>query len=552
METNKTIDVKTQSRKEDITMDSTEKTSKILHTQHSRFRWGFDPLNPVHFGPGFIRVYLCLSAVAFALAFLTILAPAAAAAERPEIAIITRDQTPLRAAPRAAAPQQAVLWQGEMVEIRGERLDYLQVYDPGRERAGFVHVNRARRIRLTAEEAPGLLAVVRFLRDTPGAEALGIGLAVAYVHAAPADTFPGAGGIEALDALGSLADRLARRASSGAARSRAAETALAAHLDVASRYGIRFTSHERDGRMQICYDGDAFHQVLAMPSSPVQRAHAALALTRQECVAPDLLPLERVRVDEWRAEVLDEVEAAALPRYLRNRVLMRRAGVWSGLAFQRARKGEAAEAAARRALAELAGIDKAELTDADVRSYNDAAIRVSASRWAAMPAPAGGKGKRPYIDTEPGQPGETCILLLDERHDAANPLAKRCTYGIVWASSATLNREGSALALAVQPLDAWREVWVFRKQARGWTVRVLPPDAAVPGLGYAEFAGWVPGGRQMLVAREARGEGKYRRSFEVVRLDTLAVARRAGDPGILDAFRRWQDPAWKLQTVSLR
>ena len=62
----------------------------------------------------------------------------------------------------------------------------------------------------------------------------------------------------------------------------------------------------------------------------------------------------------------------------------------------------------------------------------------------------------------------------------------------------------------------------------------------------------MPGGSEILVAREAKGEGKYRKSFEVVRLDTLSVARQAGDPEILGAFKRWQDPAWKQHTLSLR
>jgi hypothetical protein len=157
------------------------------------------------------------------------------------------------------------------------------------------------------------------------------------------------------------------------------------------------------------------------------------------------------------------------------------------------------------------------------------------------------------IITAAGESGETCVSLVDAKSAAEKPLVTRCTYGIVWTSSATSNREGTALALAVQPMDTWREMWLFRREADGWwTVSVLPPATTAPGIGYAEFAGWVPGGRQMLVAREARGEGKYQRNFEVMRLDTLAVARHAGDPGVLGAFQRWQDPSWKEQTLSVR
>jgi len=478
----------------------------------------------------------------------------AAAGESPDTAIITRDRTSLRAAPRASAQQQALLWQGEMVEIRGERQDYLHVYDYKRERAGFVHASHAQRIKLTAGEAPDLLAVVRFLRDTPGAEALGIGLAAAYIHAASPDMLRGEPGIEALDAFGAFADRLARRASSGMAQNKTVEATLSAHLDVAGRYGVNFLNHERAGRMHICYDGDAFRRVLVMPATPEQRARAALALTREECVPPDLGPLARNGLDEWRADRLDRVDTSALPGYLMNRVQMRRASVWASLAYQRARMGESADAAAIRAITELAGINKSELAEQDLPAYNDAAMRVNASRWAAVPpAPAAARTKRVRIITAAGEPGETCVSLVDAKGEAEKPLVTRCTYGIVWTSSATSNREGTALALAVQPMDTWREMWLFRREADGWwTVSVLPPATTAPGIGYAEFAGWVPGGRQMLVAREARGEGKYQRNFEVMRLDTLAVARHAGDPGVLGAFQRWQDPSWKEQTLSVR
>jgi len=235
---------------------------------------------------------------------------------------------------------------------------------------------------------------------------------------------------------------------------------------------------------------------------------------------------------------------------------MRRAGVWSSIAYQRARQGEAADTAAARALNDLAAVNKAELPEADASAYTDAAMRVSASRWAALPivkeTDVAITGARPMVITAPGQPGETCVSLIDARNDAKKPLVRRCTYGIVWTTSATLNREATALALAVQPTGTWRELWVFRRDADGWSVSVLPPASTNPDVGYAEFAGWVPGGKQMLVAREARGEGKYVRSFELVRLDTLAAERQVGEPGMLSVFQRWQDPNWKRATLSLR
>jgi len=465
------------------------------------------------------------------------------------IAIVTADQSALRAAPRDSAAQQAQLWEGDSLEIRGEKGDFLQVYDHRRERAGFIRASQVRVQSLQAEAAPELLAVLRFLKDQPGSEALGLAYAAAYLRAAPAEAITA----EVFDALGGMAERLAARASAGRP-GKAGET-TAAHLEVAASYGVTMASFERDGQMQLCYEGDAQRRVLALPATDAQKARAALALTKHECVSPGLTPVERYALDNWRAEVLDRVEMMKLPEVLKNRLHLRKAGVWAGLAWQRARRPElgaqVVAEAANRALDELAAINKNELMESDASAYSEAAIRVGASRWAAAPA-VPGKPVRLSMVTTPGQPGETCVHLVDAKHDAANPLATRCTYAIVWPASAAANAQGTALALAVQPLDAWREMWVFRQGAEGWRVDVLPPALDTPSLGYVEFAGWVPGDAEVLAARETRSEGRYRQSFEVLSLATLETKKQADKPNNLSTFYRWQDPLWKAGTVSLR
>src|SRR5262249_12149009 len=240
----------------------------------------------------------------------------------------------------------------------------------------------------------------RFLRDSSGAEALGIGYAAAYLKAAPANAI----GAEPFDAVGTMADRLAQRASTN--RNKSNDAMIAAHLEVAASYGVTIRGFERDGRMQLCYDGEAFRRVLALKSSDEQKARAALALTRPECIDPAMAPVDRGNLDSWRADVLDRVPRANLPRYLRNRIELRSAGVWASVAFERTRRGEPARDAANLALQELAGVDKIELAEDDLSAYNDAAMRVGAVRWAAEPMPSALPPGLAVV-TSPGQAGET-------------------------------------------------------------------------------------------------------------------------------------------------
>jgi len=459
------------------------------------------------------------------------------------LAIVTQDQLPLRAAPRESAQAQAVLWQGDALEVRGSRGDFLQVYDHRRERAGYVRAARVRQVELQPAAAPELLAVMRFLRDTPGAEALGISYGAAYLKAAA----PQAIDAEPFDAIGSMAERLAARASSKLAPQ--AETALAAHLEVVASYGVAMRSYENDGKVRVCYDGDAFRRVLAVAASAEQRYRAALALSNGACIDPALGAMQRAEHDRWRAELLDTVDLARLPEHMKNRIHMRRAAVWSSVAFQRARKGEEASQAAGRAEQALAAVNKSELADEDNAAYAEAGVRVGAVRWALEPVPAQGKvAPQLAVTAAPGRPGETCVSL----QGGGKQLANRCTWGVAWMVSARVHPQGTALALAVQPLDGWREMWLFRRQGEGWVVDVLPPASSDPDIGYAEFAGWVPGAAKMLAAREVRAEGKFRRSFELLDMATLATERGADRPESLSTFYKWQDPAWKRQTVSLR
>ncbi|MGM9424655.1 hypothetical protein [Hydrogenophaga sp. MI9] len=476
----------------------------------------------------------------------TVPAPAAA------VGLVTRDKVALRAAPRDSAASQTLLWRGEALEIRGSKGDFLQVWDHHRERGGYVRATQLMRVSTDAAETPQLLALMAFVSEQPGSEPLGLALAAAAIQALPAAALQGPQGAAVMDAIGRQAERLAERASSGTGRTD--DPLLTAHLDVARRHGVQLVSREQDGRMTVCYDGDAYRRLLAMPAANAeQKARAAMALTRSECLEAPARAADREALDEGLADLLARADVPALPVHWRARLATRQAEVWSRLAFARAQRAstDTARSAAQRAIDAIGRVDKTELVDDDLSRFHAAAVRVNAVRWAAAPAAA--LTGRLAITTRRADDGQSCVSLRDPKAKADAPaLAERCSWGQVWAASAAPNREGTALALAVQPVDGWRELWVFRKDASGWNVQVLPPAALQPGTGYAEFAGWEPGGQRLLVAREAIAEGKTIRRFEVVNAATLTPERTALDAEALGPFSRWPDPAWKRDSLALR
>jgi hypothetical protein len=487
-------------------------------------------------------------------------APEGARADRAvsEVALVAEDGATLRNAPRADAPAQATLWRGDWLEVRGERAGFVQVYDHRHERPGYVRPTQVRGYRVEAASAPELGAIVRFLRDASGSESLGIGYAALALKVAPAGTDP----TELYAAIGTMADRLARRIS--ARRADAKDATLVAHREVAESYGIKFKVVEGDalgGRGMTCYDGEAWEGVLAASAAPpVERARAALFLAAERC--RDAVPVpadERARNDRRIAalQAIDFPAERALPASLAGRVRLRRAEAFAWRAFDEARQGNADAAARAEATAvrELALCDRGVLAQDDLDLSEEVAVKVAASRWATEAPPRDAGRRAIAVDFAPRAPGETCVQVRQANANDGRVLAQRCSYGIVWKSALRFAPSGTVATLAVQPLAAWTELWVLRRGDDGaWTIDTLTPATADPDAtpGYVESAGFSPDGKRLLVVREAHAGGRATRKFQVLATRTLAVERWSPSADKLGAFKRWSAPSWRAGTLVLR
>ena len=455
-------------------------------------------------------------------------------------AIVSGDHVALRASPERRAAQQAVLWKGDWLEVRGTRKGWLKVYDHRHERPGWISERTARVIELDEAAAPPLRAVVDFLRDAPGSESLGIAYAALYLKVAPR------GGIDAgiMTSIGAMADRLAHRAST------APEAAASEQIEVAQSWGIKFSSVEQADGARLCYDGDAFRQALAMKPSPADAATAVLALTDPACAPPTLAATERQARDEARAALLDQVDPTRVSGPIGDALRIRRAQIASGLAWAVARRGDAETAAthAASALSAFARVDAQELADDDAAGYDAAALQVAAAQWASAPA-APHDRDAPALVITPGDAGQSCVSIAPAR---GAPSPAQCTHGQVWPTSYRVAPGGGAATLAVEPLPGWLELWLFRRVGDGWTADILAPTTDGPDLGYVELAGWSPDRKRMIVVREARSDGVVRRSFQIVVAATLAVEKQTSTLAGLGRAKAWASAEWKARTVALR
>jgi hypothetical protein len=499
------------------------------------------------------------------------------------VALVAEDPAVLRNAPRDDAPAQATLWRGDWLEVRGESAGFLKVYDHRHERPGYLRPSQVREYRVEESTAPELASVVRFLREASGYESLGIGYAALALRSAPAGTDTS----ELLAAIGSMADRLARRAS--ARRADAKDAALAAHVAVAESYGVRFEVVEPEevgGRWpsdagtlggfphlpatgsawrsqalptRICYDGEAWAQVLAAPTAaPAERARAALFLSVDPCRDPVQSPAEARLWNDRRLRALETIDfatAGALPASLGGRVRLRRAEALAWRAFDEARQAhpEAASRAEGAAVRELALCDRGGLASEDLELYDETAVRVAASRWATEAPPKESRARKTVVSFAARAPGETCVRLTDGAGDKAPLLGERCTFGVVWPSALRWAPSGDLATLAVQPLPAWTELWVLRRAADGtWGFDTLTAAATDPDVGYVESAGFSPDGGRLLVVREVRAAGHVSRRFQVLLTAALSVETWASSADRLVAFKRWSAPSWRAGTLALR
>jgi hypothetical protein len=463
------------------------------------------------------------------------------------VALVVQSQASLRAAPHENAPRQTLLTPGDWLEVRGEQQGYLQVYDHRRERPGYVRPVVVRSYVVDEAVAPKLGAVIDYLKNAPGEESLGIGYVALYLRAAPAQAI----GADVFDALGTMAERLGRRASVRVAK--AGEASIASELEVAESYGVHFISFEREGATRVCYDGEAFRRVLALRDTGPARVRAALGLSDPTCLDPALGSSAALALARSWGSVLDEIDLGAMgpevPASARAGVRLRRSIVQSEISYFAARSadGALAKQAAEAAKYELELADPSVLADEDRPTYEEAAMRVATVRWAVETPPSPDASSGIDVEIATGLPGQTCVRLKRRASREAPPF-EHCTHGVVWRSSLRVAPHDAAVAMIVEPLDGWSELLLFHPGAAGWEADTVTPASIDPELGYVDVSGFSPDGAHLRVVREYRASGPLgaphtlapwiRKTFQILATRDLRVEKEASSLASLPAWNR--------------
>ena len=196
---------------------------------------------------------------------------------------------------------------------------------PGHARASVVHVWRP-----DESSGPALAAVVTFLRDMPGMEALGISHAVLYRKLVPQEHWDPS----VIYAQGVMTVRLARRTMAKVPALSAEQQSLAQDLETVTTLGIRMVPRDALDTTQgaLCDDGEALRTRLTLEGDPVEEGMAAWLLTDDRCVPESVSPARLFEYQRWRADVLSTVPSAGLPPWMIARISSRLAEAHASIA----------------------------------------------------------------------------------------------------------------------------------------------------------------------------------------------------------------------------
>jgi hypothetical protein len=145
--------------------------------------------------------------------------------------------------------------------------------------------------------------------------------------------------------------------------------------------------------------------------------------------------------------------------------------------------------------------------------------------------------------------------LDEERHGLLDSIEERALSGL---TRSRLHARRAVVWAAAAPAPQFGPLTLMIEAAKpGQTCLALTdahrpsPGADDPEAGYVEFAGFAPRTQRLLIVREVTERGRFHRRFEELRLEDLMPVKQASSPELLADFGRWQDVAWRRETLAL-